>query len=139
MVLPRRTLIAAAAGALAIAPCTRGARAQVAPMASDQTADALFREVDERIEAAMTRYHVPGVAVGVYWQGREHLRGFGVTNVDYPQPVDDDTLFRIGSTTKTFTATAIMRLVEDGRMALAPRCAPTCRDYGSPTSRRRRA
>jgi CubicO group peptidase (beta-lactamase class C family) len=54
-----------------------------------------------RIEAAMKRYHVPGVAVGVYWQGREHVRGFGVTNVDHPLPVDTDTLFRIGSTTKT--------------------------------------
>jgi hypothetical protein len=36
--------------------------AQVAPVASDQTADALFRELDERIEAAMARYHVPVAA-----------------------------------------------------------------------------
>jgi CubicO group peptidase (beta-lactamase class C family) len=109
MLLARRTLIASAAGA----------RAQAAPVASDQTADALFRELDERIEAAMARYHVPGVAVGVFWQGREHLKGFGVTNVDHPLPVDAETLFRIGSTTKTFTATAMMRLVEQGKVDLA--------------------
>jgi CubicO group peptidase (beta-lactamase class C family) len=46
------------------------------------------------------------------------LRGFGVTNVGHPVPVDADTLFRIGSTTKTFTATAMMRLVEQGRVDL---------------------
>jgi CubicO group peptidase (beta-lactamase class C family) len=67
----------------------------------------------------MGRYHVPGVAVGVFWQGREHLKGFGVTNIEHPLPVDADTLFRIGSTTKTFTATAMMRLVEQGKVDLA--------------------
>jgi CubicO group peptidase (beta-lactamase class C family) len=107
------------AGALALAPFIRGARAQGAPVASDKTAEALFQALDERIEAAMKRFHVPGVAVGVYWQGREHLRGFGVTNVDHPVPVDADTLFRIGSTTKTFTGTAMMRLVEQGKVDLA--------------------
>ncbi len=119
MLLARRTLIASAAGALAFAPWMGRARAQVAPVASDQTADALFRELDDRIETAMKRYQVPGVALGVWWQGREHLRGFGVTNVDHPLPVDADTLFRIGSTTKTFTATAMMRLVDKGLVDLA--------------------
>ena len=119
MLLARRTLIASAAGALACAPWIGRSRAQVAPVASDQTADALFRELDERIEAAMARYHVPGVAVGVFWQGHEHLKGFGVTNVDHPLPVDAETVFRIGSTTKTFTATAMMRLAEQGKVDLA--------------------
>jgi CubicO group peptidase (beta-lactamase class C family) len=117
--LPRRRLMASAAGALALAPFARGALAQGGPVASDKTADELFRALDERIEAAMKRFHVPGVAVGVYWQGREHLKGFGVTNVDHPLPVDADTLFRIGSTTKTFTGTAMMRLVEQGKVDLA--------------------
>jgi CubicO group peptidase (beta-lactamase class C family) len=112
-------MAAAAAGALALAPRIRRARAQTAPAASDATAEALFRALDERIEAAMKRYNVPGVAVGVYWQGHEHLRGFGVTNIDHPLPVDADTLFRIGSTTKTFTATAMMRLVEQSKVDLA--------------------
>jgi CubicO group peptidase (beta-lactamase class C family) len=46
------------------------------------------------------------------------VRGYGVTSVDAPQPVDGDTLFRIASTTKTFTGTAIMRLVEQGLLDL---------------------
>src|SRR5207248_5524493 len=78
----------------------------------------LFRALDEQIEAAMGRYQIPGVAVGVYYQGQEYVRGYGITNVDYPQPVDGDTLFRVGSTTKTFTATTIMRLVEQGLLNL---------------------
>jgi CubicO group peptidase (beta-lactamase class C family) len=119
MLLARRTLIASAAGALSCAPWIGCSRAQGGPVASDQTAEGLFGELDERIEAAMARYHVPGVAVGVFWQGRDYLKGFGVTNVDHPLPVDPETLFRIGSTTKTFTATAMMRLVEQGKVDLA--------------------
>jgi CubicO group peptidase (beta-lactamase class C family) len=119
VVLTRRSLMASTAGAFVAAPrLARAEGATDAPVATDKTADALFRELDDRIETAMKRYQVPGVALGVWWQGREHLRGFGVTNVDHPLPVDADTLFRIGSTTKTFTATAMMRLVEQGRVDL---------------------
>lgn len=104
-----------------LAPLAGSLRAEGAAGAtgrSQRDTDTLFRELDARIEAAMARYQVAGAAVGVYYQGREHLRGFGVTNVDHPLPVDADTLFRIGSTTKTFTATAIMRLAEQGRVEL---------------------
>src|SRR4051794_38148240 len=62
--------------------------AGTAAVGDAQGADSLFCQLDERIEAGMTRYHIPGVAVGVYYQGREHVRGYGVTNVDSPQPVD---------------------------------------------------
>ena len=120
--LTRRSLMASTAGALVMAPwVARAQGAADAPDATDKTTDALLRELDERIEAAMQRYHVPGVAVGVWWRGREHLRGFGVTNVSHPLPVDAHTRFRIGSTTKTFTATAMMRLVEQGRIDLRAR------------------
>ena len=83
--LTRRILMASTAGALVAAPfLARAQGAADAPVATDTTADALFRELDDRIEAAMQRYRVPGVAVGVWWRGREHLRGFGVTNVSHP-------------------------------------------------------
>ena len=66
--LTRRGLILSTAGALAAAPRLAGAQgATDAPLATDKTADALFRELDERIEAAMKRYQVPGVAVGIWW------------------------------------------------------------------------
>lgn len=80
--------------------------------------DPLFLALDEKILDAMSRYQVPGVAVGVLYNGGEYVRGYGVTNADYPLPVDGDTLFRIGSLTKTFTGTAIMRLVDQGKLDL---------------------
>ncbi len=61
---------------------------------------------------------VPGVAVGIWHGGEMTVAGFGVTNVDHPLPVTPDTLFQIGSITKTFTGTAVMRLVEAGQLGL---------------------
>lgn len=88
------------------------------PTAAASSDAALFRELDKRIEAAMQRYHVPGVAVAVFYKGREYVRGYGKTNVDRPVAVDGETLFRIGSITKTFTGTTMMRLVEQGKVNL---------------------
>ncbi len=81
-------------------------------------ADPDFRRLGEVVEGAMERLHVPGVAVGLLHEGREHVAGFGVTSIDHALPVDADTLFQIGSTTKTFTGTAAMRLVEEGKLDL---------------------
>jgi CubicO group peptidase (beta-lactamase class C family) len=50
--------------------------------------------------------------------GEEHTATFGVTSTENPQEVTDDTLFQIGSTTKTITATALMRLAEEGELRL---------------------
>jgi CubicO group peptidase (beta-lactamase class C family) len=80
--------------------------------------DALFAELDEFVLARMAALKIPGVAIGVIAGDREHAMGFGVTNVDHPLPVDTDTLFQIGSTTKTFTGTTVMRLVEQGKLDL---------------------
>jgi CubicO group peptidase (beta-lactamase class C family) len=77
-----------------------------------------FEKINEVIAAEMERLGVPGVAVGIYYKGHEYTAGFGVTNVDFPLPVEADTLFQIGSTTKTFTATTVMRLVEQGKLDL---------------------
>lgn len=78
----------------------------------------LFTEICDRIPDAMARHKVPGVALGIVCEGREFIKGFGVTSIRHPLPVDERTLFQIGSTTKTFTATAVMRLVEAGKLAL---------------------
>ena len=51
-------------------------------------------------------------------EGEEHVAGFGVTSLENPLDVTPDTLFQIGSITKTFTATAVMRLVERGELDL---------------------
>jgi len=66
----------------------------------------------------MEQKGVPGVAVGILRQDEIVTAGFGVTNVDHPLPVTAETLFQIGSITKTFTGTAVMRLVEMGKLDL---------------------
>src|SRR6185437_16839012 len=77
-----------------------------------------FDELDAKINAGMKTYAIPGVAVAVWAGGQEYVKGYGVTNVDHPVPIDGDTVFRIGSTTKTFTGTTTMRLVEQGKVDL---------------------
>ncbi len=70
------------------------------------------------VEATATRFGIPGVAVGVWADGQEVLACYGVTSIDNPLPVDRDTLFVLGSVTKTCTATALMRLVACGQVEL---------------------
>ena len=72
----------------------------------------------EFVPQVMGEKGVPGVVVGILHEGETRAAGFGVTNADHPLSVTDETLFQIGSITKTFTATAMMRLVEMGRLEL---------------------
>jgi CubicO group peptidase (beta-lactamase class C family) len=66
----------------------------------------------------MKKRAVPGGVVGILHDGETRAAGFGVTNINHPLPVTDETLFQIGSITKTFNGTAIMRLAEMGKVAL---------------------
>ena len=69
-------------------------------------------------DAKMKEYGVPGVALGVIADGKESIRGLGVTNVEDPLAVTPHTVFPIASISKTFAATAMMRLVEQGKVQL---------------------
>ncbi|MFF9915440.1 serine hydrolase domain-containing protein [Streptomyces sp. NPDC013457] len=75
-------------------------------------------ELAEFVTRTATEHAIPGVSVGVWADGRETFASHGVTSIDNPLPVDENTLFLVGSATKTFTATALMRLVADGRVDL---------------------
>lgn len=79
----------------------------------------LGAELRERIAEAAERIEVPGVAVGIALGDAEDYAFHGVTSLENPLPIDEATLFQIGSTGKTITATALMRLVEQGRVDLA--------------------
>jgi CubicO group peptidase (beta-lactamase class C family) len=61
---------------------------------------------------------VPGVAVGIESGEEREVVTYGVTSLDHGRPVEPATLFQIGSTAKTFTATAVMALVEQGLIGL---------------------
>jgi CubicO group peptidase (beta-lactamase class C family) len=69
-------------------------------------------------EGRMREHKIPGVAIGIVDNGAIVTRGLGVTNVEDPLPVTDHTVFPIASISKTFAATAMMRLVEQGRVDL---------------------
>jgi CubicO group peptidase (beta-lactamase class C family) len=123
--ISRRSVLTAslAAGTLAAtAPLLNRSSLSVlaapATPAAARDPDALFQELSDLVTRRMAELQVPGVAVGVIAGGQEYTAGFGVTNLDHPLPVDAGTLFQIGSTGKTFTATAIMRLVEQGKLDL---------------------
>lgn len=77
-----------------------------------------FEQVRGEVSAAMERLGVPGVALGVLHGGSTETAGFGVTSVENPLEIDARTIFRIASISKTFTATAVMRLVEQGKLDL---------------------
>lgn len=87
-------------------------------MTPENNLDALFEQLKERAAAAMVRGYIPGVALGVIAGGRRFSAGLGVTSLENPLPVTDETLFQIGSITKTFTALVVMRLVEQGALDL---------------------
>lgn len=71
-----------------------------------------------KVSELATELDVTGVSVGIYHQGEEHYAYHGVTSVENPLEVDENTLFQFGSTGKTYTATAMMRLVERGDVEL---------------------
>src|SRR5438105_11351743 len=66
----------------------------------------------------MQEYRIPGVALGVLRDGHTTIRGFGVRSVNDPQPVTSNTVFPLASISKTVTTTAVMRLVEQGKIDL---------------------
>src|SRR3954464_9319511 len=86
----------------------------VAVSPSDAPFDALVSLTD----AKMKEYGVPGVALGITADGVVSTRGLGVTNIEDPLPVTAHTVFPVASISKTFTATAMMRLVEQGKVNL---------------------
>jgi CubicO group peptidase (beta-lactamase class C family) len=88
-------------------------------MSARATLQQLGPELRERVAEMAQRLQVPGVAVGIYLGGEEDYVYHGVTSIANPLPVDETTLFQIGSTGKTITATAIMALVERGLVDLA--------------------
>ena len=79
---------------------------------------AIDGQLAEVLGAAAERDRVPGAAAGLLVDGECYTASYGVTNVDHPIEVDADTLFQVGSITKTLTSAAVMLLVEEGRLAL---------------------
>src|SRR3984957_11532196 len=75
--------------------------------------------VDEYVRAGMQKQHIPGLALLVARQGKPiRAQGYGLANVELQVPVKPETIFQSGSVGKQFTASAVMMLVEEGRVGL---------------------
>src|SRR5688500_3363671 len=81
-------------------------------------ANARFDAIAALAQEKLKEHGVPGVAIGVVENGNPTIRGLGVTNLEDPLPVTAHTVFPIASISKTFAATAMMRLVEQGKVDL---------------------
>lgn len=102
-----RDLLAAFAGILLLF---------VAPCVSQQNISA---RIDSYIRAEMRRQQIPGVALAVVRNGKvDLLKSYGFSNVEHQIPVKPETVFQSGSMGKQFTATAVMILVEEGKLSL---------------------
>ncbi len=92
--------------------------AAAAPVPAQTPRDGKFDALVALAEAAMKEHGVPGLALGVIHEGTITTRGLGITNVEDPLPVTAHTVFPIASISKTFAATAMLRLVEQGKVNL---------------------
>lgn len=76
-------------------------------------------DVDDYVQEQMNKQHIPGLALAVVKNGvLTKTAGYGLANVELNVPVRPDTVFQIQSITKTFTASAVMVLVEEGKIGL---------------------
>lgn len=78
-----------------------------------------FSPLEETVRQEMQKAQAPGAAIAIVLGDRVvYSRGFGVASVETNEPVHPDMLFRLGSTTKMFTATALVSLSEKGAIDL---------------------
>ncbi|CAL9464594.1 D-aminopeptidase [Streptomyces sp. enrichment culture] len=108
----------AAASLLLAALCAGQAPAAALPGRVDID-PATAERLDEAITETMRKAGIPGVSVGVWTDGGgSYERAFGTADTATGTPMKTDLHTRIGSVTKTFTVTAVLRLVDDGKVAL---------------------
>jgi len=109
-----------------------------APKPAPPTIAATAPEIDRIFADFMLDNHLPGIAYGIVVEGRLVVaRGLGVLDVRSRRPVTADSLFRIASMTKAFTALAILKLRDQGRLRLddlAETYIPEMRGWQYPTA-----
>ena len=112
-------MVAGARVAVAQAPATRGPATRAGDNRGPADRARVVATIDSLATAFLADGPVAGVSVGVV-QGRDTIRmkGYGYADVENDVPATSETVYRIGSITKQFTAAGIMRLVDRGELAL---------------------
>ena len=99
--------------------------------------DQFAPEIDALFARFQADQHVPGVVYGVVKDGKlAYVKGLGVQNIADKRPVTPDSLFRIASMTKAFTALSILKLRDDGKLRLddlAEQYVPEMKGWTYPT------
>ncbi|MGW4567590.1 serine hydrolase domain-containing protein [Streptomyces sp. NPDC004561] len=114
-------LAAGPAGAAPMPAALTAGSPSPSPTAPDVRAltPALARQLDASVQRVMHEAHVPGVSVGIWTPGQgSYVRSFGVADKSTGRPMTSDLYMRIGSETKTFTVTALLQLVDQGKVRL---------------------
>lgn len=116
-----------------------GALLATATAAPAETPDATtLKAIDQIFADWQLAAHVPGLVYGVVADGRlVHVRGLGVQDLDTRQAVGADSLFRIASMSKAFTALAILKLRDEGKLTLdatAETYVPEMKSWHYPTT-----
>src|SRR5438477_12110806 len=79
----------------------------------------LSTALEPRVKEEIQQGHLPGFAIGVVKNGKLiYAKGFGVAKLGATTPITSKSLFHMASVTKTFVATAVMQLVEKGKIDL---------------------
>lgn len=87
-----------------------------APLAGQDTSPEAFKKVDALFEA-WDAFGQPGMAVGIILDGElVYGKGFGMANLEVDLPNGPDVIYRIGSTSKQFTAASVSLLALDGKI-----------------------
>lgn len=98
---------------------------------------AVLADVDRTMENFRLDAHIPGMVWGIVRDGRlVHVHSSGVQDLETKRPVTPDSLFRIASMTKAFTALTILSLRDEGKLALdapADTYVPELRGWKYPT------
>ncbi|TDZ44635.1 serine hydrolase domain-containing protein [Mycobacteroides franklinii] len=109
----RRILYVVLTVVLLVSGCGKHSAINVADLDA-QTSTTL----DTAINEVLTSTAVPGAIVGVWGPKGKYVRTFGVANTTTRAPMQTDFFHRIGSVTKTFTVTAVLQLVDEGKLGL---------------------
>ncbi len=76
-------------------------------------------QIDDIVKSEMAQQHIPGLALAVMKDGKiVRSGGYGLANVELNVPVTTHTVFKIGSVSKQFLASAMMILVQEGKVRL---------------------
>ncbi len=83
---------------------------------------ALIKNFDSYVEPSRKDWNVPGLAVAIVVDGKEvWSKGYGVRQVGKPEPVTTDTIFQIGSISKSFTSALVALQVDQGKLSWTDR------------------